>query len=139
MVASLQEPVAAAPLPERLPVPELLSQGRDVAPARSPATPHRCGRQSPVRPWSAGSDDSVLREIHSMRGMIEEQLAGLAWNEAQRRDPMRGQLLRTLLGAGFSARLAKELLADLPTGQNHASGLEPHQAGDGPADAHAGG
>jgi flagellar biosynthesis protein FlhF len=70
------------------------------------------------------SDDaSVLREIHSMRGMIEEQLAGIVWNEAQRRDPVRGHLLRTLLGAGFSARLAKDVLAELPTGQNYAIGL----------------
>ncbi len=66
---------------------------------------------------------SVLREIHSMRGMIEEQLAGLSWNEAQRRDPVRGHLLRTLLAAGFSARLSKELLSGLPTGQSHGSGL----------------
>lgn len=55
--------------------------------------------------------------------MIEEQLAGIRWNEAQRRDPLRGQLLRTLLGAGFSARLAKDLLTNLPTGQNYASGM----------------
>ncbi len=69
------------------------------------------------------SGDTVLREIHSMRGMIEEQLAGIAWNEAQRRDPVRGHLLRTLLGAGFSARLAKDVLANLPTGQSYADGL----------------
>ncbi len=74
-------------------------------------------------PQPDGDGDSVLREIHSMRGMIEEQLAGIRWNEAQRRDPLRGQLLRTLLGAGFSARLAQDLLANLPTGQNYASGM----------------
>jgi flagellar biosynthesis protein FlhF len=74
---------------------------------------------------STGISDeaSVLREIHSMRGMIEEQLAGIVWNEAQRRDPVRGHLLRTLLGAGFSARLAKDILAELPTGQSYAVGL----------------
>lgn len=72
----------------------------------------------------ATGGDAVLREIHSMRGMIEEQLAGMAWNEKQRRDPVRGHLLRTLLGAGFSARLAKEVLQDLPTGQSHASGMD---------------
>ncbi|MCJ7800350.1 MAG: flagellar biosynthesis protein FlhF, partial [Polaromonas sp.] len=107
-----------------------------VASLQAPAT----GRVSPVAPLALaapspltlapapaapvdGSDSSVLREIHSMRGMIEEQLAGLAWNEAQKRDPLRGQLLRTLLGAGFSARLAKDLLVDLPAGLNHAGGL----------------
>jgi flagellar biosynthesis protein FlhF len=72
----------------------------------------------------AGEGGAVLREIHSMRGMIEEQLAGMAWNEKQRRDPVRGHLLRTLLGAGFSARLAKEILQDLPTGQSHACGMD---------------
>jgi flagellar biosynthesis protein FlhF len=54
----------------------------------------------------------------------DEQLLGLRWNTVRERDPLRGQLLRTLLGAGFSARLAKDLLADLPTGQNHTSGLD---------------
>ncbi|MEO8024583.1 flagellar biosynthesis protein FlhF [Polaromonas sp.] len=77
----------------------------------------------PAVPVAASDGDAVLREIHSMRGMIEEQLAGLAWNEAQRRDPVRGHLLRTLLGAGFSTRLARDLLASLPTGQNYANGL----------------
>ncbi|MFS2033439.1 flagellar biosynthesis protein FlhF [Polaromonas sp. CT11-55] len=72
----------------------------------------------------AAESDAVLREIHSMRGMIEEQLAGMAWNDKQRRDPVRGHLLRTLLGAGFSARLAKDILQDLPTGQGHAQGMD---------------
>ncbi|WP_211464036.1 flagellar biosynthesis protein FlhF [Collimonas silvisoli] len=69
------------------------------------------------------NNDSVISEIHSMRGMIEEQLAGLVWNDKQRRDPVRGHLLRTLLGAGFSASLAKAMLDHLPTGQNFASGM----------------
>lgn len=69
------------------------------------------------------SNDSVISEIHSMRGMIEEQLAGLVWNDKQRRDPVRGHLLRTLLGAGFSASLAKAMLDHLPTGQNFATGM----------------
>jgi flagellar biosynthesis protein FlhF len=90
-------------------------------PAAAPAT-----MAAPSRPASPApaESDAVLREIHSMRGMIEEQLAGMAWNEKQRRDPVRGHLLRTLLGAGFSARLAKEILQDLPTGQSHACGMD---------------
>ena len=118
IVASLEEPVAVVPLPAPL-LPAL--PVADVAPLVPAAS------VSPVPEVVgdvAGDGDSVLREINSMRGMIEEQLAGLAWSGAQRRDPLRGQLLRTLLGAGFSARLAKELLADMPSGQNHASGLD---------------
>lgn len=78
----------------------------------------------PATPPAAAESEAVLREIHSMRGMIEEQLAGMAWNDKQRRDPVRGHLLRTLLGAGFSARLAKDILQDLPTGQSHALGMD---------------
>jgi flagellar biosynthesis protein FlhF len=73
--------------------------------------------------FSKDSEVSVISEIHSMRGMIEEQLAGLVWNDKQRRDPVRGHLLRTLLGAGFSASLAKAMLDHLPTGLNFASGM----------------
>ena len=54
----------------------------------------------------------------------DEQPGGVKRNTAPWRDPLRGQLLRTLLGAGFSARLAKDLLADLPTLQNHVGGLD---------------
>ncbi len=92
------------------------------AAAAWPIAPAPVALPEPLTVVPAG-DASVLREIHSMRGMIEEQLAGLAWNKTQRRDPLRGQLLRTLLGAGFSARLARDLLADLPAGLNYAGGL----------------
>ena len=121
IVASLEEPaaarLAAVAVPLVLAAPPL--RAHLPVPAVSPA---------PLAPADAADtargDASVLREIHSMRGMIEEQLAGLAWNKTQRRDPLRGQLLRTLLGAGFSARLARDLLADLPAGLNHAGGLD---------------
>ena len=115
IVASLEEP--AARLPAEAAPPALAEQPfpMRLVPAVSPAS----------APADAGSGDaSILREIHSMRGMLEEQLAGLAWNKTQRRDPLRGQLLRTLLGAGFSTRLAQNLLADLPDGLNHAGGLD---------------
>ena len=60
---------------------------------------------------------SVLREIKSMRGTLEQQLAALTWNDQQRRDPTRGQILRRLLVAGFSASLAYDLLDRMPAGQ----------------------
>ena len=88
-------PVASVPVPVAAPVP---------APAPAPA-------------------DTVLTELHSMRGMIEEQLASVVWNDKQRRDPVRGRLLRTLLGAGFSAGLSKAMLEKMPTGQTYAEGM----------------
>lgn len=114
IMATVEEPVATMTAPATL----------LALPGPPPVTPSPTVEPSLGLAAASDSDgDSVLREIHSMRGMIEEQLAGLAWNEKQRRDPVRGHLLRTLLGAGFSARLAKDLLANLPTGQSYASGM----------------
>ncbi len=114
VVATMDGPVAreaapVAPLPVPIPPPTLPLQA--VAPLPT-----------------VDDGNSLLREIHSMRGMIEEQLAGMAWNEHQRRDPVRGHLLRTLLGAGFSARLAKDILENLPTGLSHACGMDHARA-----------
>lgn len=103
-------------------------EGAEAAPAALAVAPSRPATLSAAPAVHAHASpaegDAVLREIHSMRGMIEEQLAGMAWNDKQRRDPVRGHLLRTLLGAGFSARLAKDVLQDLPTGQSHAAGMD---------------
>jgi flagellar biosynthesis protein FlhF len=98
-------PVAAAPVAAAAPVVPVAA----VAPA------------TPVA--HAAPADTVLTELHSMRGMIEEQLASVVWNDKQRRDPVRGRLLRTLLGAGFSAKLSKAMLEKLPTGQTYAEGM----------------
>ncbi|MEJ7687148.1 MAG: flagellar biosynthesis protein FlhF [Variovorax sp.] len=89
-----------------------------IAPAAAPAA-----LVATAAPAAATGTDSVLSELHSMRGMIEEQLASVVWNDKQRRDPMRGRLLRTLLGAGFSARLSKAMLEHLPAGQSYAQGM----------------
>lgn len=95
-----------------------------AAPAVVAAAP--AAAATTVRPEpqpAAQQTDAVLNELHSMRGMIEEQLASVVWNDKQRQDPVRGRLLRTLLGAGFSARLSKAMLEKLPTGQTYAQGM----------------
>ncbi|NMM08581.1 flagellar biosynthesis protein FlhF [Polaromonas sp.] len=122
IVAMLEESVTVQPtLAAPVVVPEPMAAPHPPAVAL-PSAPNITSMGVGVG-VGVGDDACVLREIHSMRGMIEEQLAGIVWNEAQRRDPVRGHLLRTLLGAGFSARLAKDILADLPTGQSYAVGL----------------
>ena len=78
---------------------------------------------APVPAAPAAPADLVMNELHSMRGMLEEQLASVVWNDSQRQDPVRGRLLRTLLGAGFSAKLSKAMLEKLPTGQSYAEGM----------------
>lgn len=75
---------------------------------------------------SAATDDAAAParlmqhmrdELQTMRGLLENQVAALLWGERQRRTPMQGELMRALLGAGFSAQLAGMLLERLATQQ----------------------
>ncbi|MET3477340.1 flagellar biosynthesis protein FlhF [Variovorax atrisoli] len=127
-------PVAAAPVaPVAAPVsvqpPALTPVARAMPMPSAPAPVASAVPVAPVPPITAAAApaaapaDTVLEELHSMRGMIEEQLASVVWNDRQRRDPVRGRLLRTLLGAGFSARLSKAMLEKLPTGRTYAEGM----------------
>ncbi|WP_454907372.1 flagellar biosynthesis protein FlhF [Variovorax gossypii] len=127
-VARNAAPVAAAAAPAPVPTPAPVSAPvaapvAQVAPAAPVAQAARPAPQPVAAPAPAPHGDTVLNELHSMRGMIEEQLASVVWNDKQRRDPVRGRLLRTLLGAGFSARLSKAMLEKLPTGQTYAEGM----------------
>ncbi len=70
-------------------------------------------------PSAASATPSVMErqlaaEIRNLRSMVEEQMAGFAWSELQRRDPAAARLLRQMLNAGFSPLLARHLLDHLP-------------------------
>ncbi|OMG56791.1 flagellar biosynthesis protein FlhF [Azonexus hydrophilus] len=56
----------------------------------------------------------VMDEIRSLRKIVEQHLAGFAWGEAARTEPVKTEVLRQMLDAGFSPQLARDLLADLP-------------------------
>ena len=117
-------PVAArrAPLPAAPVAPVMPAMAMPVAaPAVVPVPAAAWSTLPPLRPHRP--EPTCHERIHSMRGMLEEQLASVVWNERQRQDPVRGRLLRTLLGAGFSAKLSKAMLEKLPTGQSYAEGM----------------
>jgi len=56
----------------------------------------------------------VMNELRSMRGMLESQLAEIAWSAQQKREPAKAAVMRELLSAGFSASLARYLTQNLP-------------------------
>lgn len=59
----------------------------------------------------------VMSELRSMRGMLESQLAEIAWSSQQKREPAKANIMRELLSAGFSASLARYLTQKLPAGE----------------------
>ncbi|MDA8128756.1 MAG: flagellar biosynthesis protein FlhF [Betaproteobacteria bacterium] len=58
----------------------------------------------------------IRGEIKSMQTRLESQLADLAWRDLPGRDPAGAAVMREMLGAGFSATLAREMLETLPKG-----------------------
>ena len=56
----------------------------------------------------------VMDEIRSLRKIVEQHLAGFAWGEATRTAPVKTDVLRQMLDAGFSPQFSRDLIADLP-------------------------
>jgi len=57
----------------------------------------------------------MLKEMRSMRNVIESQLATIAWSNIQQRDPIKSEVLSTLLGASLSPALSRYLAEKLPS------------------------
>ncbi|MGZ3237228.1 MAG: flagellar biosynthesis protein FlhF [Burkholderiaceae bacterium] len=72
---------------------------------------------------SAQELSSVMNEIRAMRGMLESQLAEIAWTGQQQREPIKSVVLREMLAAGFSASLARYLTEKLPSGLTAVTGM----------------
>lgn len=66
----------------------------------------------------------VMNEIRAMRGMLESQLAEIAWGTKQMRDPVKATLMREMLSAGFSASLARYLTERLRSGEQQAGAMQ---------------
>jgi len=76
------------------------------APAAQAAAPRRA--EAEVVPME------VMEEIRSLRKIVEQHLAGFAWGEVARSEPVKTDILRQMLDAGFSPQFARDLLSDLP-------------------------
>jgi flagellar biosynthesis protein FlhF len=85
-------------------------------------------RPDPVMGQYGGSDSQndmaeMMQELRAMRGMMETQLAELAWSATQNRSPQKGLILREMLGAGFSPSLARHVTEKLPELKTEAEAL----------------
>jgi flagellar biosynthesis protein FlhF len=104
-VAPLPSPQAVAPIEEKM--PEIPRQE-----SRPPST------------QASAQYTEMSQELKRMRSLLESQLSGFAWGELARRDPVKAELMRTLLGAGFSPQLARQLVDAMPKGVDHDKGLK---------------
>lgn len=56
----------------------------------------------------------MLSEMRNMRSTIESQLTAISWGNIQQREPVKSEILSTLLAAGFSPALSRYLAENLP-------------------------
>lgn len=82
------------------------------------------GGEAPQIPVTEPMAQNIISEIQSMRGVLQEQLATLAWGDLHRREPGKAGILRVMLSAGFSPALSRQLLDKLPAGHDQQQGLE---------------
>lgn len=109
---------AAAPVNASIPKPASLRQPpadaarAPQAPVAGPA-PTVATRAAPARAEAEVVPAAVMDEIRSLRKIVEQHLAGFAWGETARTEPVKTEVLRQMLDAGFSPQFARELLTDL--------------------------
>ena len=72
---------------------------------------------------AAAEMQDMIGEIRAMRGMMQTQLAEIAWGSTQAREPQKAAVLREMLAAGFSASLARYLIDKLPAGRDAADSM----------------
>lgn len=100
-------PAASMPPPARPAVPPL-------SPRPAPRVERPIAAPSMARPAAEVIPSEVMEEIRSLRKMVEQHLVGVAWGETSRAEPVKTEMIRQMLDAGFSPRFARDLLADLP-------------------------
>jgi len=95
----------AAPPAMAPPAPVTAAAPMASAPARHAPSPH---------------ESMLMRELASMKSMLQDQIAGLAWRDMSERRPLAVKLWRELVEAGFSASLARTIADKLPDDHNEA-------------------
>jgi flagellar biosynthesis protein FlhF len=111
---------AAAAAPAPTPAP---AQPRAAAISADQITAMVSAAVASAKQNAAAEMSGMMNEIRAMRGMMETQLAEIAWGTTQAREPQKAAVLREMLAAGFSASLARYLLDKLPANRDAADSL----------------
>ncbi|WP_228880109.1 flagellar biosynthesis protein FlhF [Paraburkholderia saeva] len=145
MARGLGAPVDASSSIDDPATPEWAREGAEIAARRAaqrnaPAQSDAKGGANPLAGLPAGAaaavtdgikarmeqivNETVMHELASIRGMMEEQFTGLLWADRQRRNPTQAALTKHLFAAGFSAQLVKMMVENLPEVDSMDAGME---------------
>jgi flagellar biosynthesis protein FlhF len=68
------------------------------------------GAAAPQAAVGDGVVQQLMRELASMKSLMQRELSGMAWSGLRERAPARAAMLQMLLDCGFSPALARELV-----------------------------
>ncbi|GAB3789608.1 flagellar biosynthesis protein FlhF [Dyella agri] len=105
-------PVAPAAAKPAIAPPEL--PPRRLHPVAPPAVAAEPAAVHPLMERTAHDTAQLRSELGDLRAMLELQLSSLAWNDMERRQPLRARILRELTRLGIEADVARTLVAELP-------------------------
>jgi flagellar biosynthesis protein FlhF len=105
---------AATPAVESAPAPVAAPAPRHAAAAEPAAPPPVAERPHVVRSQDAGLL-AMRREVESLRSLLQDQLASLAWSDRLRREPLKALVLRDLSLLGIAPDIARTLAERVPT------------------------
>ncbi|WP_153109221.1 flagellar biosynthesis protein FlhF [Propionivibrio limicola] len=123
--------LSSAPAPDASRAPQFAPPPlKPVASAVPPLSPRPAPQiervttpPSQQRPPAEVVSSEVMEEIRALRKMVEQHIAGATWGESARMEPVKTEILRQMLDAGFSPSLSRELLAQLPRELDRARAL----------------
>jgi flagellar biosynthesis protein FlhF len=106
-------PIAPLPSPVRPPRTSLLPPPLATIPSPAMAA-NEPPIMHPLMERAVQDTARMRNELGSLREMLEVQLSSLAWNDMERRQPLRARVLREMTRLGIEADVARQLLVELP-------------------------
>jgi flagellar biosynthesis protein FlhF len=80
------------------------------------AQPEQSTAAMQAQPQANGGSSAA--ELKALKALLEDQLASLAWNNLNHRNPIRARVLKQFSRLGIDAQLARELTDAMPTTTN---------------------
>ena len=83
-------------------------------PPPMPVPPSEIATLQPMVEQSVLETARMRTELGGLRQLLEQQLSSLAWNDMERRSPMRARVLRDMSRLGIDTDVARQLIDELP-------------------------
>jgi len=116
------------PVSAPVPTPEKVQTPAQPKPRTLPREPATFAAQAlaleishPANTHAQEAAPDVMTELRAMRSLLSSQLSGLSWFDGVRRNPEQTQLLRLMIGNGFSPAVSRQLVDRLPEGRSGAA------------------